>query len=163
MNLKNITFSLALLMPGALSAMDEAKASASLKKAAVSIIFKTSNSETPITKDLTISYPERGKIVSSSEPLTQTFSSGAYTAHVEIKEQTDVKLGGSKYTADWGLYDCLQVSSEILHNGELGASSNGDIPVNGKEGSFGKTANYPVSGPATFAKLVIIAKALNNK
>lgn len=160
MILKNRTliFPIILLTPGALNAMEEESA---LKKAEISIIFKISGSN-PVTKDLTISYIERGKITFSSESLTQAFSSGAYTARVEIKEQTDVKPGGSKYTGDYRLYDTLKISSEILHKGEYSGGAHGDIPVNGKECSLGKTANFPANGPAEFAKLVIIAKQLNN-
>ena len=166
MTVKTFTLCLTLLMPGALNAMDNAKAPEPLKRAAISIIFKTSASETPITKELTISYPERGKIVSSSESLTQTFSSGAYTAQVEIKEATDVELTGRQYTRDWKLYDSLKVSSQILLNGEFKGGSASEkgitVLVNGKECSLGTTGNYPAHGPPELVKLVIIAKALED-
>jgi hypothetical protein len=164
MNLKNITFSLALLMPFALNAMEEQEESA-LKKAAISIIFKTSDSETPVTKDLTVFYRERGSILSFSEPLTQMLSSGAYTAHVEIKEQTDVKLDGARYTADWKRYDTLKVSCDICNKDKESLVRNASpvsVLVNGKETGIIGFSNSPLQGPATFAKLVIIAKAPTN-
>lgn len=157
--------SIILLMQCALNAMDAEKKSQPLKQASISIIFKTSNSQDPITKDLTISYAQKGKIVSSSEPLTQTLSSGAYTAQVKIDEQTDTGISGSRYTAEGQkINDTIKASSEILHNGEYSGGSEGNLPVNGTKYSCGQTAYFPGNGrPAEFAKLFIIAKALNNK
>jgi hypothetical protein len=142
--------------------MEEEKQSQPLKNTCVSISLSTSDSSEPVTKDLNISYIERGKIVSPADQRALTLSNGAYRAEVVLDEQTDVQLTGEPYTPQWKLSDIIKVSAKIFVNNERKVGLTTKCTVGEKPLSLGSYQNYPVQGPVEFAKLIVVAKPQEN-